>query len=193
MTPSPGSWMALVAGLLLPLAGQADGLRASEGAHSAWQARLMVGRSLDRDASPVASLTGEYYFGAANLRPGIAPSGLRASSGVVFGAGTAALGVAAFSSLGPSVAPDVAAPLLRARQAEWPDGAGPVPYVGLGYSLGEPGGSGWGLSADVGLAGSPIAAGLSAGRAAFGQSRLDDAVRSLKWRPVLQVGLRFSY
>ena len=177
--------------LAAPQAGAAEGLQATAIAVSSWRARLAVGQSLEVSRAPAASLLGDYFVDARAPEGGWIPSGLRASSGLVWGPGTAALGAAAVASTAVGT-PMPRAVTALARGYNTPEAAFPVPYVGLGYSAAN-GAAGWGLNADVGLAAPPPTTALAFGRAMLGGHRLDSDVRNLRWRPVLQLGLYWRY
>lgn len=179
--------------LAAPLAAAAEGLQVTAIAVSSWRARLAVGHSLEVSRSAAASLLGDYFVGVRAAAAGGISSGLRASSGLVWGPGTAALGAAAVAEVSPRVgAPMPRAVTALARDHETPEAAFPVPYFGLGYAAAN-GAAGWGLNADVGVAApAPITA-LPFGRALLGGHRLDSDVRTLRWRPVLQLGLYWRY
>lgn len=117
------------------------------------------------------SLMGDYYLS----RPWMGTSGgWRATSGVLLGARSSV-----WSS--PSS--------LDRRSAGESSETGTQPYLGLGYTGWSSKGS-WGLSADVGLMGVPRSA------ARFGRSgptSLDDTVRDLRFAPLVQLGLSYSF
>jgi hypothetical protein len=135
--------------------------------------------SLDTDPQKINSLSlmGDYYL----TKPWLGTAGgLRATSGVLFGAR---------SSLWSS-------PSLLERRAmpgydSGNDAIGTLPYLGLGYT-GWSSKGGWGLSADVGLMAAPRSSGKLGGKAAGSQS-LDDTVRDLRFSPLVQLGLSYSF
>jgi hypothetical protein len=188
---------ALVASSLLLLAGTpalAEGLRLSPAAQASWSTRLVVGVDPLTSRQPVGSLLGDRFLFQRVAAGGASSwAGLRASSGWVFGAGTAALGLAS-----------VQAPADTAAQARMPiAGIPPIPaeptgvdrwsaapYLGIGYSHQSNDGA-WGLSADLGMVATALA--LEFGRQPLGTARLDEAVRNLRLRPVLQLGMHYRF
>jgi hypothetical protein len=134
--------------------------------------------SLDSDPQRINSLSlmGDYYL----TKPWLGNAGgLRATSGVLFGSR---------SSIWSSPA------LLDRRSTGYDagtDNVGTLPYLGLGYT-GWSSKGGWGLSADVGLMGSPRSAG-KLGKNASGSQSLDDTVRDLRFSPLVQLGLSYSF
>ena len=142
-----------------------------------------------------ASLMGDYYFarwpGQITGRPG----GLRLTSGLVYGArGAPAAGLTGMAAAGPfSIAnrPGTRAPASNA--AEPPADTATVPYVGIGYTgLWER--SRWALSADLGLVAQKAGDALRLARAGGSAvPTLDDQVRDLRLRPLLQLGVSYAF
>ncbi len=128
-----------------------------------------------------ASLLGDVYLS-------VLPEGFRATSGVLLDARS---GVSALStgSAGPRLG--LAAQPFGDRGH---DGLAPLPYLGIGYSaLARPAG-GWSFSADLGV----VRGGADAGRygRVFGNTagqNLDEAVRELRYQPLVQVGASYSF
>lgn len=150
-----------------------EGLKARLALGTTAPARSELGIA-DADQQKVnsVSLMGDYYLS----RPWLGTSGgWRATSGVLLGARSSV-----WSS--PS--------LLDRRTGGDGADAGTQPYLGLGYT-GWSSKGGWGLSADVGLMGLP----RSSGR--FGRSgaaaTLDDTVRDLRFAPLVQLGVSYSF
>ena len=180
--------------LLVPCLATAQNFSVPATVQAQWSARLTLG--LDGAARrPVASLLGDHYFQEGRLSILGAPrSGFRATSGLMFGAGSAALGAA--SALGGL---NTAGFTLRdaasgSYGSTGQDTMAPPwitqPYAGLGYSHQADDGV-WGVSADVGVV--AATADWSLGRALLGPNRLDEAVRTLRLRPVLQLGMRYRF
>jgi hypothetical protein len=176
------------------LAQAADGLAVTESTWQQWQARITVGTL---DASPrvlAASLLGDYYFRSLRTGSGLATGGFRATSGVILGAGSATLGAAGVPmrltdamSLGHV---SLTTPVLLSVD---PVSSGAtLPYVGLGYTSLAPEG-GWGFTADFGLVANNPSAAWGLGRALLGPQKLDDAIRNLRFAPVLQLGVRYTF
>lgn len=165
-----------------------------------WQGRLSLGThdalphrdTMNPDAGGVrsASLLGDYYF-ARSLGPG-SGSGFRATSGVFLGTrsasllATSGLNGRAFSidrrSLG-----GLALPAL-----DGPADPSATPYVGVGYTS-HWGKTGWGFSADFGLMALAPGAAVKLGRGFTGGQSLDDAVREMRFSPLVQVGVSYSF
>lgn len=190
---------ALLAG---PLAHAQSGLRLGERSEAAamaphWQARF--GLSTFSGAAPDDSgrwqtsagrLLGDYYW--SGLRParfGL-NGGFRATSGVLVGDRSLALGtpaetvpLRAGSSLRSAAAPRFGDSAPQAWSA--------VPYVGIGYS-GVSLRGGWGFTADLGLAGT--SGGLRARREGAASAQgVDELLRELRLTPVLQVGASYAF
>jgi hypothetical protein len=189
MRPAIRTWLtalALVASATHAWAG--EGVQPQNDPH-AWErlkARLALGTTTvsrneqganESEAQKInsVSLMGDYYLS----RPWLGTSGgWRATSGVLLGSRGAA-----WSS--PS--------LLDRRSSGAADNAdsSTLPYLGLGYT-GWSSKGGWGLSADLGLMGSPRSA-ARFGKAGAGTQSLDDTVRDLRFSPTVQLGLSYSF
>lgn len=144
-----------------------------------------------------ASVFGDYYFGDRYATRDGDTSGFRATTGVYIGSRTGLWG-------GPtSLAPN-AGVLSVERQsfslavpAGSDDGAGDrssatVPYIGLGYSSSSLKG-GFSYSADLGLMALNPGSALRLGRAFGGGQSLEDLLRDLRFSPVVQVGVSYSF
>jgi hypothetical protein len=200
--------MASMAGLLwatVPAVAQ-TGLRLSDdkrpetSAWPQWRARFGLATSAtaaDFDAPPQVSggqLLGDYYWSSLGPVAANHTGGFRATSGLLFGQRSVALGVPALastqglgltlSSRGSRLAPSAGEGSAEAWLA--------VPYFGIGYS-GISLRGGWGFTADLGLAGTG-ASGLSMRRdSALGSQGLDDLLRELRLTPVLQIGASYAF
>jgi hypothetical protein len=183
MCPASYRWLAVLA-LSIGVPGAYAGEGSSDQSHvQAWEglkARLAVGTAVparselgfgDAEQQKVnsVSLMGDYYLKRGWLGTS---GGFRATSGVLLGARSSV-----WSS--PS--------LLERRTGGEGGDAGTQPYLGLGYT-GWSSKGGWGLSADVGLMGLPRGASSRAG-----SSSLDDTVRELRFAPLVQLGLSYSF
>jgi hypothetical protein len=170
-----------------------------------WQGRLSLGTStpslradpMNRDSSTVtlsgASLLGDFYF-TRSLRGIGDGGGFRATSGIFAGSRSTSLLSAtpsasgrsfsverrSLGSIGPSNSPETAA-----------DPA-PVPYLGVGYT-GLSSKGGWGFSADVGLMALSPSSVVKLGRAGGGNQNLDDVLREMRFSPLVQVGVSYSF
>ncbi len=170
-----------------------------------WQARIAISTatlapvrltadnaSAARQTLQSGALFSDYYFDAPGLRLPAATGGLRATSGLLAGArGVAQSGFAARplgdTRLGLSVQNGLS-PLAAEGAVDT------VPYLGLGYTgLSLKGG--WGLTADLGLVAEAPGNAGRVGRALFGNGNQswDAALREMRFSPVLQLGLAYSY
>jgi hypothetical protein len=165
-----------------------DGLRLPAEPLAGWQARLgLTTPTLPHAAEfpsqralalPSAQLLGDYYFTGPGFGGGRVTGGLRATSGLLFGARAPGLGPAAGG--------------LTLRRADLPTeaSAGALPYLGVGYT-GLSARGGWGFSADLGLIGAaPRTPGLQWQRS--GPS-LDEMLRDLRLTPTVQLGVSYSF
>ncbi len=178
----------------------ADGLQINEAPR--WQARLQLGSI---DSSTVgwtegrrysssrllsANLLGDYYLtgsGLDNVR-----GGLRATGGMLMGplslSGSGlALGASNFQ-LGQNLAIGRRNLLIPGVDASDPGAS--MSYLGIGYS-GQSLHGGWGFSADLGLLNKASAGGLRLGTS--NMSGMEDVLRDMRYKPVLQLGLSYSY
>jgi hypothetical protein len=181
--------LALVASTAHAGSAGADGPPATTTEGAGWQGlkgRLSLGTSssfriepgsAETDPLKINSLSvmGDYYLS----RPWLGTAGgLRATSGLLLGSR------ASLWSSPASV--DRRAAAISAMDAA-ADNTGTLPYLGVGYT-GLSSKGGWGLSADLGLmALNPRSA------ARLGTHSLDDTVREMRFSPLLQVGLSFSF
>lgn len=172
-----------------------------------WQARLQFSSVAASSQESVprlgssrllsANLLGDYYLtgsGSTSLR-----GGLRATTGMLLGplsltqsSAGLALGGASHLALGQRAVSLAGPDALEASSA--------LSYVGLGYSA-QWSGSGLSFSADLGLvsgvsglSGLPGVGATGGPRLSRGSAQvLDDALRDLRFRPLLQLGLSYSY
>lgn len=185
MRPAFRHWLAALT-LSLGVVGAHANEAAPQSQAQAWEglkARLAIGTTTARNDLSVfesdqqkintLSLMGDYYLS----RPWLGTAGgWRATSGVLLGARSSV-----WSS--PS--------LLDRRLAGDNSEAGTQPYLGLGYT-GWSSKGGWGLSADIGLMGTSRSA-ARFGKPVSGSSSLDDTVRDLRFAPLLQLGVSYSF
>jgi hypothetical protein len=164
-----------------------------------WQARIGLSASTEgaNASAPwqisAGQVLGDYYWGGLRLGQSGGIGGFRATSGLLLGQRSLALGTPALTSgQGTSLT------LSRAVRPQAPGGAdgaheawSAVPYIGIGYS-GVSLRGGWGFTADVGVAAGT--GGLRTRReGALGTQGLDDLLRELRLRPVLQVGASYAF
>lgn len=181
--------LAACAAVMAPAASRAAEGDLSQGGLN-WRAQLRLGApaaslgqaglsgAAGRYALPTGMLLGDYYFARTRWTWS---QGLRASGGLYL-AGNVTL---AELSLPTQVQPFSLRPWA-------PESAAPDtrPYLGLGYSRQGSASSAWarwGISADLGWVASRGSTGLGARRT------LDDAVREIRFSPVLQLGVRYGF
>jgi hypothetical protein len=135
-------------------------------------------------------LLGDYYFSRARLGEGQVSSGFRATSGMLLGQRSLALGTPALAGMqGLAVTqlrqPRGALPGVESAAEPW----AAVPYIGIGWS-GVSVRGGWGVSADLGLAGR---SGSNGGLRVNGNQSFDDLMRELRISPMVQVGVSYAF
>lgn len=187
---------------------QGDGLVPSaDAAWPRWQGRLSMGTTtpllrsdtVNADGASVklggASLLGDFYF-ARSMRGQGSGSGFRATSGVLLGsrAGTLlnASAAAGLSGRSFNVERRSLGGLALPSSAENAPDSGAIPYVGVGYT-GLAGKGSWGFSADFGLMAQTPGSAVKLGRAFSGNQSLDDALRDMRFAPLVQVGVSYSF
>ena len=197
--------MPFVAGLaaLLSCLGPAlaaDGLNVAPGTTfgERWAARLSITRATTAHDAPAdaglhravsARLLGDYFFASPIQGDQAGQSGLRLTSGLFLGPRGALFGPAAPALTEPGALTLGHRRLTATSPNVAPDSVLAWPYLGLGYSAGSLR-AGWGFSADLGLAAQNAGA-LSPGRM-FSQG-VDELLRDLRLRPVLQLGLSYAF
>ncbi len=149
----------------------------TDGSSASWQQQAGV-------------LLGDYYFSRARLGQGQVSSGFRATSGVLLGQRSLALGTPALpGGQGMAVTqlrqPRSALPGIESAAEPW----AAVPYIGIGWS-GVSVRGGWGVSADLGLAGR---SGSNGGLRVNGNQSLDDLLRELRISPMVQLGVSYAF
>lgn len=150
--------------------------QAIDGSNPAWQQQAGV-------------LLGDYYFSRARFGLSDVSGGFRATSGLLMGQRSLALGT-------PALAGGHGFTLTMLKQQRWASAVGEslsepwsaVPYVGIGWS-GVSLKGGWGLTADLGLAARPLGGGLRVGNT----PALDDLLRDLRLTPVLHLGVSYAF
>jgi hypothetical protein len=155
-----------------------------------WQARVGVDQAPPwrGDLSPAANgprglkLLGDVYFSGPGFGAGQVVGGLRATGGLLLGSRSPLLGTSASGApLSLSVTPS----LLTSGRGEDALEAPPVGYLGVGYSSLSLRG-GWGFSADLGVI-------TGSGLRPPETRNLDDAVRDMRLRPMLQLGVSYAF
>jgi hypothetical protein len=189
--------------LMSPLATHAGGLQLPpvEAGSLRWQARVQLSQLNQLDGASGsrilnANLLGDYYLTGSLLGKNT-QGGLRATGGLLMGSsswsessGGLALGANALSRRQPLAFGYRNISLLGPTLPSHYDSASSSrSYLGIGYT-GQSLRGGWGFSADLGLASERDD--LRLGRSAQGQS-LEELLMDMKLRPVLQLGLSYSY
>jgi hypothetical protein len=85
----------------------------------------------------------------------------------------------------------IALPSLLAG-SDMGDAGSTLPYLGLGYTSIRAG-SGFSFTADLGVVAQTPPGAPTLGRALFGTQSLDAAVRNLRFTPVIQLGVRYTF
>ncbi len=213
--PSPRflSTLSCCLGLAALLAGLSPAVQAAEPSLPAlqtspsWQARLQLS-SLAPSALPLssawdtgpnnssrllsASLLGDYYLTGSGL--GGVYGGLRATGGLMLGSlaqNNASLALGSSSTglaQGLTVGQRSLTPWSVEREANDPFTS--TSYLGIGYS-GRSLRGGWGFSADLGLMSGNMSNSLRLG--SNRAQSMEDLLRDLRFKPVLQLGLSYSY
>jgi hypothetical protein len=156
-------------------------------AASPWTATDASGSNFRGQRVESAAVLADYYFSSPASPTGFT-AGFRASGGVGFGRrGSTWLGKI------PLGASRTSSTAFTPSSSQESDSAG-FQYVGVGYSGLYPK-SGWGFSADLGLMGQSAS---SAGGAGLNvdsstQQGVDSLIRQMRLRPVLQVGVSYSF
>lgn len=164
-----------------------------------WQARFSTNSGASafdtgtRWQLSAGQLLGDYYW--SGLRPTGAgrSGGFRATSGVLFGPRSLALGTPALGlPQGPGLSVSRSAwPPPGSGDPLSPESSSTLPYFAVGYS-GTSLRGGWGFTADIGLVGTT--GGLRASRdATLGAQGVDELLRELRLVPVLRVGAGYAF
>lgn len=164
--------------------------------HPRWQARLQLNSS-DSAADPTphlggsrvlsANLLGDYYLTRSGLS-GVS-GGLRATGGVMLGPLSMALSSGGLALGSGPVAAGRRSLMASSLDSSLLEGSSNLSYLGIGYT-GRVRGSGLAFSADLGLM-SGAYAGLRLGRSSA--QGFEDAMRDLRFKPLLQLGLAYNY
>lgn len=146
-----------------------------------------------RGASPrllSASLLGDYYLTGSWLGQR-SSGGLRATSGLLMGPMSLSLG-------GNSLGAPSGLSLNRQSLSLWSPGSDStdynttMPYIGIGYSGQSMRGT-WGFKADFGLVGIGANNGLRLGGSSNPAQGLDEMLRDMRFKPLIQVGVSYSF
>ncbi len=139
-----------------------------------------------------ANLLGDYYLTGSGL--GGVQGGLRATGGLMLGSlsqssAGLALGASSYNP-GQSWSVGQRSISLLSPIGDASDPYGSMSYLGIGYT-GQSLKGGWGFSADLGLVNGSATSGLRLG--ASRTQGMEDLLRDMRYRPVLQLGLSYSY
>ena len=155
--------------------------------------RGQAGTAFSSGSTSNLRLLGDYYLTDSMLGPKRS-GGFRATSGIIVG-GKAAAGLAGGVGMGSPLGLSADRRLFGSSAAPAPDGAADTsatPYLGLGYT-GLSVRGGWSFNADLGLVSQTRNGAVRLGRAITGNQSLDDAVREMRWSPLLQLGVSYSF
>ena len=138
------------------------------------------------------SMMGDYYVTPSFLGAQRA-GGFRATSGLLVGPrGQAWPGLGTAPTLGVGADRHLSgSPVSANTDVASPESAS-LPYVGIGYTGLSPRG-GWSFSADLGMVSLSPGGAVKLGRVFTGSQALDDTVREMRWSPVLQLGVSYSF
>jgi len=167
-----------------------------------WQGRLSMSsaspawtRTFGPTTPGLSGLTlmGDYYLTDSLLGPKRA-GGFRATSGVVVGPrSVAAANLGAGSSgSGFNVDRRITGQATTALPGDQAVDTPTLPYLGIGYTGLSPRG-GWSFNADLGLVSLSPGNAVKLGRFLGGGQSLDDTVRDMRWSPVMQLGVSYSF
>ena len=199
-----GMLVVLAGHVALAHAGEGNGLtvRGDELQWPRWQGRLSMSsaspatlRSFGSNTTVASSLSlmGDYYLTGSLLGPTQA-GGFRATSGVLIGPRSQALTALSTSLNGGGFSADrrtsIPGPGLRPGEATTDTPT--LPYLGVGYTGLSPRG-GWSFNADLGVMSLSPSSAVKFGRLLGGTQTLDDTVRDMRWSPVLQLGVSYSF
>jgi len=182
------------------------GLRLGEDSPLRWQARVqMTGKdALGRGPEAArnsswrllsANLLGDYYLTSSGLGSNVR-GGLRATGGVMLGplslvqsSSGLALGSSSLA-LGRGLSVGQHSFSLLASNLDALDASTSMSYLGIGYT-GQSLRGGWGFSADLGIVSGYNFGGLRLGRSSA--QGMEDVLRDMRYKPLLQLGLSYSY
>lgn len=203
LAANPRWLMPLALLLMAGASARAEGLKIAvpEMGSLRWQTRVQLSQldSVSGNSRVLsANVLGDYYLTGSLLGPHT-QGGLRATGGLLMGSptlsqssGGLALGHSSLS-LGQSLAVGQrSVSLLGGALPPGLDSGHARSYLGIGYT-GQSLRGGWGFSADLGLTKSSPRDELRLGRSALGSQSLEDLLMDMRFRPVLQLGLSYSY
>ncbi|MEK8031965.1 hypothetical protein AACH06_14145 [Ideonella sp. DXS29W] len=174
-----------------------DGLKISQDSTdtwSPWQARLAMSAAplpmLGHFGSPLLSggnamLAGDRYLGWGQSSEG---GGLRATGALLLGANALGLASPVGTSHGEMLWRGTGSSVSQGDA----ESNAPMPYLGVGYSAWWSR-TGFGVSADLGLAAQKPGQAVRFGRVMSGTESLDDMLRAMQLAPMLQVNLSYAF
>lgn len=134
-----------------------------------------------------ASLLGDYYLTGSWLGQR-SSGGLRATSGLLMGPMSLTLS-------GASLGARNGLSLNHQSFSLWSDGGDystTLPYIGIGYTGQSTRGT-WGFKADFGLIGVGSNSGLRLGNSSNPLQGLDETLRDMRFKPVIQLGMSYAF
>lgn len=199
--PRRGVGLLALALLALGLSAQAEGLQLPplEPGSLRWQARVQLSQLESQAGSRVlsANVLGDYYL-TGSLLGAQTRGGLRATGGLLMGSPSLSQSSAGLalgnSSLSQRQSLSIGHRQINLLSPSPPVGADPsnsMSYLGIGYT-GQSLRGGWGFSADLGLVRQNDRDEWRLGRSGLAPS-LEDVLMDMRFRPVLQFGLSYSY
>lgn len=168
---------------------------ADSDANPRWQARLQLSSADGGSDAPLlggsrvlsANLLGDYYLTSSGFS-GL-HGGLRATGGLLLGPLSMAQSSGGLALGGGPISAGRRSLTLNGLDAYSLEPSGNLSYVGIGYT-GRVQGSGLAFSADFGLMSGSYGS-LRLGRSSA--QGFEDAMRDLRFKPLLQLGLAYSY
>ena len=137
-----------------------------------------------------ASLLGDYYLTGSWLGQR-SSGGLRATSGLLVGPMSLTLGGGSLSTQSGLTLNRQSFNLLS-LSGDVADYNTTMPYIGIGYTGQSTRGT-WGFNADFGLVGIGAKGGLRLGSSASQAQGLDETLREMRFKPVIQMGLSYAF
>lgn len=137
-----------------------------------------------------ASLLGDYYL-TGSLLGQRSSGGLRATSGLLMGPMSLTLGSSSLNA-------QTGLSLKRQSLGLWNPGVDSadynttLPYIGIGYTGQSTRGT-WGFKADFGLVGIGANNGLRLGGSSNPAQGLDEVLREMRFKPLIQIGMSYAF
>ena len=196
--------IALAGYVVLAHASDGNGLtvRGDELQWPRWQGRLSMSsaspaavRSFGQGSAGISSLglMSDYYL-TGSLLGAKQAGGFRATSGVLIGPRSQAWTALSAGSTGGgfNIERRTSAQASGAMPGDLSTDQPTLPYFGVGYTGLSPRG-GWSFNADLGVVSLSVSSAVKFGRLFGGTQSLDDAIRDMRWSPVLQLGVSYSF